>query len=187
MRASFSRTSWPDGELADVHQRADPHPHLAAGVEDVHGFLGGGRRRCTGRGLAPRVDLQQVPKLYGGWPSCSRAFLSRRISALAVSSMVDQLGVVLRGGGELPVHVPELVPQDVELPFQSDADASGRRLAGAGCQRAVPQAPAMLTGGSVARQRRPRAGACGPGCPKSGCLRSLAHGASAPSGGRSLG
>ena len=32
-----------------------------------------------------------VPKLYGGWPSWSRAFLSRRISAFAVSSMPTSL------------------------------------------------------------------------------------------------
>ena len=36
-------------------------------------------------------SCRMVPKLYGGWPSWSRAFFSRRISALAVSSMATSL------------------------------------------------------------------------------------------------
>ena len=108
-----------DRELVHVDQRADPHPHLAPGVEDVHGFLGGRLAAVAGRRQPPRVQLQHGAEAVRRLALLVQGVLEPEDLGLGRLQHRHQLGVVLRRGGKLAVDVPEFVPEDIDLPFRN--------------------------------------------------------------------
>ena len=122
-----------DRELVHVDQRADAHAHLAAGVEDVHGFLGGRLPAVAGGRLPLRVELQDRAEAVRRLALLVEGVLQPEDLGLGRFQHADELGVVLRRGGELAVDVPELVPEDIDLPLGDGQFIGGVAVAVAGC------------------------------------------------------
>ena len=143
-----------DGQLVHVDQRADPDAHLPAGVENVHRFLGGGLAAVAGGGMAFRVQLQHGAEAVRRLALLVEGVLEPEDFRFRGFQHAHELGVVLRGGGELAVNMPEFVPEDIDLPLGHRQLAGGVRLP-RGCCRVLCRRLARIGVRSLHRASAP--------------------------------